>query len=220
MVFRSSDRFQQKFVLMSSKPNEVIYAALPFIDDDKIIVTYALHKHKDQSMRDFYIAFFDKNFTISQECDLGFLVEGAFYNRPTAVAKRGPRVLLGTSWFDESSFLKAEQAIYSQKNTVVIVEGVEGDCDSFHKIYERTILAPYYNTDVSINKNLDFVFFGQKTYFSNINLGGCFLKGNNIYPRFVGPSMLLFARMNGDSYKIRNFDNSLYYCRANIGIFH
>lgn len=220
VVFKSTDGFEQKNIAISASADEVVYAAVPFIDENGIVITYALHKYKDQSMRDFYVDFFDLSFNKIQHCDLGSLVEGAFYNRPTAVSRQGARVLLGTSWFDEAAFSKAEHSVFGQRNTVVIAEGQTGECDSFEKVLERKVAAPYYNTDVHINENLDFIFFGERTYFSNLNFEGCFLDGKNIYPRMVGGDTLIFSRMNGAAYNIRDFDNSLYVCRANIGDFH
>ncbi|PWF22167.1 hypothetical protein DD235_12355 [Corticimicrobacter populi] len=221
VAYRASDGFSEKRILMESRDGEVVYAAIPFIADDEMLVAYALHRYSDQSMRDFHVASFGlKTWEKKWECDLGYLVEGAFYNRPTAIAKKDSRILVGTSFFDEAAFLKAETDVFSQENKVLLVEGSSESCASFHVVYERDVAAPYYNTDVNINENLDFVFFNADSYYSNLNLDGCFLDGRNIYPRMVGRKMLIFSRMNGARYNIRNFDNSLYVCRAGMIDFH
>jgi hypothetical protein len=214
LVFRSSDDFSSKTVVISSKNNEVIYAAIPFFGEEEILVSYAIHRYEDGSMRDFYVASFDLNFQGKWACDLNHLIEDAFYNRPTAIAKKDSKILVGTSYFDEASFGDAEKTVFHQKNRVLIVEGKTGNCDSFHKAYEKEVEAPYYNTDVHINEDLDFIFFGKSEYFSNLNLDGCFLGEHNIYPRFIDSGLLVFARMNRDHYNIRNFSNSLYICKS------
>jgi len=214
VVFRSSDNFSKNTVVIPSKNSEVIYAAVPFIDDDGILIGYAIHRYADNSMRDFHVASFGFDFQEKWACNLTHLVEGAFYNRPTAIAKKDSKILLGTSYFDEASFLMAEKMVFSQKNRVLIVEWKTGNCESFHEVYEKEVEAPYYNTDVHINESLDFIFFGESDYFSNLNLDGCFLGVRNIYPRFVLRGFLVFARMNGDFYNIRSFDNSLYRCKS------
>lgn len=219
MLFRSSDGFSGKKIVVESQDGEVVYSAIPFVDDDGILISYALHKYKYQSMPDFYVSFFRHDLSIKWTCDLGGLVAGAFYNRPTGVAKKGDQILLGTSWFDQASFLDAEKSIFSQKNKVLIVSGTAGDCESFRTAYERDVLAPYYNSDVSIDEDMNFLFFDKKQYHSNLNLDGCFLDGNNIYPRLVANDALVFMRINNGTYDIRDLDNSLYICRSGFGGF-
>ena len=214
VVFKSSDGFSKHTVVISSKHNETIYAAVPFLDDKEILVSYAVHRYEDNSMRDFYVTSFDFNLQEKWACDLSRLVEGAFYNRPTAIAKKDSKILLGTSYFDKASLLMAQKKVFSQKNKVLIVEGEVDNCESFHTVHEKEVESPYYNTDVHINENLDFIFFGKSEYFSNLDLNGCFLGERNIYPRFVERGLLVFARMNRDFYNIINFDNSLHRCKS------
>lgn len=103
---------------------------------------------------------------------------------------------------------------FSRKNRVLIVKGDYINCNGFSTVYSVDAYAPYYGTDVAIDSDLNFLFFDLDKIHTNKKIDSCFddRQGKYIYPKLTGNGVL-YAKMNGNRYGIRDFDNSIFFCK-------
>jgi hypothetical protein len=147
-----------------------------------------------------------------EENDLAYLLDEGYYsNRPTAIGYKDGRLLVGTAFFQKEQ--QVDSRFYSRANTVLIAEKGFGKEDHFEVVEKNMVSAPYYHTSVSIDQNLDWIYFDKDTVHSSVNFkDGCFDHGYMMYPNLFKKE-LYYAVVNNGYYEIRNFDNSIVRCK-------
>jgi hypothetical protein len=219
VLFDFNDGFNSKILILEARDGEVVYAGTPQIKDNFLYFSYSTHNYEEARMRGLTYASFDLNSKkFYQLCNFEkFLGRGYFSNRPTGLSMmRDGRVILATSYFTlPVTYSAAEASNYNEKQTVLILSGVKGDCDSFDKLLQvDNIAMPYYDVDVAISPGGKYIFFDNYNFFTNdsvLNGSECFGHKKMLYPSFIGDNAIVYAVMNSN-YSIRNFNNSLFLC--------
>lgn len=212
-----NDDFHKEKIVISSNSGYVIYAGTPVDHEQGIYLTYSVHSYAQNRLQGFHLVKFDLNKNkIIEYCDLtNYLDDNYFSNRPTGIGINGSKLILATSFFDNSDISSPNKIKnYERKQTILILEGEISDCQSYRPILkEEDMVMPYYHTSVSINSNSKYIFFNQNKVITNWKHDNCFRKNAMMYPKFLGRDGVFYANMNS-KYSIRNFNNSLYFCSS------
>lgn len=216
LVYRDdSDDFQSENTVMQSSAGFVVYAGTPKVKDGVLYFKYSTHDYKEHAMKGLSLTGYDLvGRKIVSACDFSWLLDdGYISNRPTGLGIRNDIATFATSFFHYPvTYSSAEQENFSERQTVKIIKGRLGDCDSFKVVFSKNDVAmPYYDVDVTVNDDGDWLFFDKNNVVTNSEKKNCFAKSNMLYPKFVEGVGVLYAVMN-DSYAIRGFNNSLVGC--------
>lgn len=213
LVVRSSrDDFDSEEVVIPSVDGEVVYASRPALGADGIYFTYSTHHYATKRLHGWkVISYNPEDHRITEAYDLSSLLdEGYCSNRPTAIGHKDGRLLVGTAFFQTEQ--QVDSRFYSRANTVLIVEKELGEKDRFEVVERNTVSAPYYHTSVSIDRNLDWIYFDRNKVHSSVKFNdGCFDHDSMMYPNLTEHGVY-YAVVNNDYYEIRNFDNSIVRC--------
>lgn len=213
LVVRSSrDDFESEEVVIPSVDGEVIYASRPALGNDGIYFTYSTHRYDTKRMHGWMVISYNPNkHQIIEEYDLSYLLDQGYYsNRPTDIGYKNGRLLVGTAFFQTEQ--KVDSRFYSRSNTVLIAEKDLGTKDRFGVVERNTAYAPYYHSSVSIDEDLNWIFFDKDKVRSSIKFkDGCFNHDNMMYPNLTEHGVY-YAVVNNGYYEIRNFDNSVVRC--------
>ncbi len=209
VYFSSKDKFNKENIIKKALPNSVIYASRPFVFENKIYITYAYYFYQNNDMQGWKVLEFDTVLNkVVKEIDLSkFLGKKYFYNRPTAIAVDKDKILVASAYFIKRQDLK-KISLYTKKNIVVIIEIDKNNLNK--KIIHKNIsMAPYYNTDVFIDKKLNYIYFDKnKVISNNLTYKYCCNYQYMLYPN-VFKNFIIFAKVNNNKYYIRDFNNSI-----------
>ena len=216
VYFSNKDDFSTKKTIKKSLPDSAIYASRPYVINNKIYFTYAEHFYKSGNMLGWKIIEFDQTANIiTKEIDLSsYLGEKYFYNRPTAIALSKERILVATSYFLKKKDFK-QANLYIWDNHVIILEIDRKDW-SKKVIHKNISKAPYYNTDVYIDNQLNWLYFDKNTTLSNNMINKkCFNHEYMMYPNIFEKSVY-YAKVNNGYYSIRDQNNSIIVCSSYV----
>lgn len=171
-VYRdASDDFQSENTIMRSSPGFVVYAGTPKVKSDILYFAYSFLDYNKNAMRGLGLVGYDLvNKNIVSTCDFSRLLdEGYISNRPTGLGVRQNIVTLGTSFFfSPVTYSNAERENFSERQTVKIIKGQLGDCESFKVVFSKNNVAmPYYDVDVAVNDDGDWLFFDRNNVVTN-----------------------------------------------------
>lgn len=213
VIRRAMDNFNSENIILQAKNGHVIYAGVPELTSSGILINYSIHSYKENRLIGWYTIKYDPlNAYVLSSCDFqAFLGTDYHSNRPTGIRQKDGQVMIGTSYFDKYNDSLPEYN-YNKRNSVIIIIGEDLDCSTFKIQHENIVRAPYYHTDITISKNLDYFYFDKDQFNSNLVIKDCFHHERMLYPNFINEG-ILYAAMNPNShYEIRNFNNSLYFC--------
>ncbi|RRV17549.1 hypothetical protein EGJ00_04300 [Pseudomonas saudiphocaensis] len=216
LVYRSaSDDFQSERTVMQSGAGFVVYAGTPKVKDGVLYFTYSIHDYKKNALRGLSLAGYDLDSReVVSICDFSWMLDKDYIsNRPTGLGIKKDIATFATSFFSYPvTYSSAEQENFSGEQAVKIIKGRLGECDSFKVVFSKNDVAmPYYDVDVAINDDGDWLFFDKDNVVTNSGIKNCFMNSNMLYPKFVEGVGVLYAVMN-QPYAIRDFNNSLFGC--------
>jgi len=216
VAYRSSDDFNAETLILDTYPGSVIYASRPFYCKNTVYFTYATHDYATGNMSGLTIIGWDtKSEKLVLNLDMSnYLDKNYFYNRPTGLAADDNKIVVATSFFDSKKNFK-EEKLYIRENTVLILEVDIANKDNItvNVLHKNRTKAPYYNTDVFIDKNFNWIYFDDNKTISNRTVSDkCFHHRYMMYPTIIDDA-ILYTKVNNDHYSIRDFNNSIIECQ-------
>jgi hypothetical protein len=218
LVLAHGDEFGDETTIVGASPGTTIYAGLPTSFRGGFLIAYSIQDDVQSRLRGLHLLRYNFRLgAVDGACDLSQLLgQNAFSNRPTGIGFNGKGMIIGTTVTDEANV--PETTVYDnflRTNTVMIIAGSGVDeCDQFRVVESSRVAMPYYPTDVAVNDNLEYLYFGADKVHTNVKADGCFEAPRKLYPRFA-PSGILYASMNM-GYAIRDFHNSLIWCQREV----
>jgi hypothetical protein len=210
--------FEDEFLILASGENKVVYAGTPKVENKQVHFVYSTHSYAEGRMQGLTFATFDLDSKIIHKtCNLEILLDANYFsNRPAGLSVINGKVMFGTSFFSlPVTYSSAESSNYKEKQTVLIIQGIVDDCQSFSTIFRRNdVSMPYYDSDVAISSAGVFLFFDDDEFKTNskaLKDSGCMRHRKMLYPNFLKDNSVVHAVMNSD-YSIRDFNNSIFLC--------
>lgn len=218
LVMRSNeDDFDSEQLIISSNDGEVVYAGLPTITDQGFAIAYSKYSYKQRRLIGFTLLKYDlENKLSSNRCDLSDYIEPHYYsNRPTGIGYDGENIVVSTTYTNrENGERTGKYENFERRNTVVILYGQLGKCESFKIIEKREVGLPYYHTSVAVNDMLEWFYFDESQHHTNADFPECFTSDKMMYPNLT-ENGIVYAAMNRQ-YSIRDFNNSILYCARRL----
>jgi hypothetical protein len=212
VVRASADDFATEQIVIPSVAGEVVYASRPAMCENGIYLTYSVLHYETMRLTGWKVIKYNPStHQITEKRDLTDLLDKNYHsNRPTAIGYKDGQLLVGTAFFADKQNVSAR--FFSRKNMVLIAEK-NLEKDRKFSVKERNIVkAPYYHTSISISEDLNWIYFDANKVYSSIDFkGGCFEHSYMMYPNLFKDAVF-YAVVNGQSYEIRNFDNSIVRC--------
>lgn len=219
LIMRSAeDGFESEQIVIPSEDGEVVYAGTPTVTDRGFAIAHSMLSYEERRLIGFDLLEYDLHKQApSSQCNLSEHVEPeAYSNRPTGIGFDGDTLLIATTYTEQEHAERRDKYDnFQRRNTVVILEGELGHCDSFETIEKNEVGLPYYHTSVAVNDALEWVYFDGSQHHTNAEMPRCFASEKMMYPNFTD-SGIVYAAMN-QQYSIRDFDNSVIYCARNGG---
>lgn len=216
LVMRSAkDGFESEQIVIDSEDGKVVYAGSPSVTESGFAIAYSKHSYEEKRLIGFNLLNYDIEDKTSSQCNLSSHIEPESYsNRPTGIGYNGENLVISTTYTNqENSDPPKEYENFQRENTVVILKGEIGDCESFEIIEKQEVGLPYYHTSIAVNDALEWLYFDGNQHHTNTEIPHCFTSEKMIYPNFTEHG-IVYAAMNR-KYSIRDFDNSLIYCARN-----
>lgn len=212
-VVRSSNNdFSTERVVIKSVDGEVVYASRPTLSESGIYITYSLLRSSTRSLHGWQVVNYDPQANrIIEKYNLAPLLDyNYFSNRPTAIAYKDGRLMVGTAFFADKQ--QVTSRFFSRQNTVMIVEKNIRELSDFVVRDANIVTAPYYHTSVAFDADLNWLYFDKSKVYSNMPLSNyCFNYLYMMYPNFHKGDVY-FAVVNDGYYEIRKFHNSIIRC--------
>lgn len=214
LVVRSAeDNFESEQIVVRSDDGEVIYAGKPTVTNNGFAIAYSTLNYEEDRLIGFDVVEYDlQKRALNSQCNLSKHIEPEGYsNRPTGIGFDGSALLVATTYTERGHAERLDEYDnFQRRNTVTLLQGDLGQCDSFQIIEQREVFLPYYHTSVAVNDALEWLYFDGSQHYTNADIPLCFTSDKMIYPNF-SHSGVVYAAMN-DQYAIRDFDNSIIYC--------
>ena len=216
VFYKSSDNFTKEHLLLDTYPNSIIYASRPYYSNNIVYFAYATHDYDTVNMTGLtIIGWSTKSEKIILNLDLNkYLDKKYFYNRPTGLAVKKNKIIVATSFFNNKKNFKNAK-LYTWTNTILILEVNIKDEDNIKVkiLHKNRTKAPYYNTDIFIDKNFNWIYFDENKTVANKQISDeCFHHKYMMYPSIIENSVY-YVKVNNEHYSIRDFNNSIIQCQ-------
>jgi len=173
LVVRSSlDNFTAEQVVIPSDEGHVIYASVPALFHDGVMIQYSTHSYETEDLEGWNLAHYDpESGKVVRSADFSsFIPMTCVSNRPTGIAVSGGKVLMATACFEPGyKTKKNSERFFSRENYIRILQVDLNtlDANDTKLLHDAVAVAPYYHTSVAVHEDGTWLYFDGKDIRSN-----------------------------------------------------